>query len=459
MKLIVIGGGYAGYVAAIKAAMLGAEVTLIEKGNIGGNCINVGSISSKALLAPLEIMENVFTADKFGVKIEGEIKLDFNYMVSRKDSILKQLVSRIEYILKIRGVKIIRGTAKLLSNKTVEVIMKDGSKKILEADKIIIATGSVPVVPPMFPYDGKHVITSDEVLSLKKVPESLVIVGGGPIGCEIGQFFSKLGTDVKIIEKHDCLISSFEDEELANELQSVLKRDKVQLILGDSIKSVEVKDGKVYTNLESGKKLESELMLLSVGRKVYIDGLRLEELGVAIERGKIVVNDKLETNIEGILAVGDVINTLALANVALMEGIVAAENAFNKDKRMNYKAVPRCIFTSPEIAAVGVTEKQLKEKNIKYKVGRFNFAEQAKAEIQGKTQGFVKVIADMDDKIIGASIFGAHATDLLAELTLAVHLCLTCQELGNVIYSHPTLSEAIMEALHDVNNESVHSIK
>lgn len=331
MKLIVIGGGYAGYVAAIKAAMLGAEVTLIEKGNIGGNCINVGSISSKALLAPLEIMENVFTADKFGVKIEGEIKLDFNYMVSRKDSILKQLVSRIEYILKIRGVKIIRGTAKLLSNKTVEVIMKDGSKKILEADKIIIATGSVPVVPPMFPYDGKHVITSDEVLSLKKVPESLVIVGGGPIGCEIGQFFSKLGTDVKIIEKHDCLISSFEDEELANELQSVLKRDKVQLILGDSIKSVEVKDGKVYTNLESGKKLESELMLLSVGRKVYIDGLRLEELGVAIERGKIVVNDKLETNIEGILAVGDVINTLALANVALMEGIVAAENAFNKE--------------------------------------------------------------------------------------------------------------------------------
>jgi dihydrolipoamide dehydrogenase len=458
MKLVVVGGGPGGYVAAIKAAMLGAEVTLIEKENMGGTCLNVGCIPTKALIACSETVEYVEVADKFGVNIEGEAKLDFKYMFDRKDKIVKQLVSGIEYLLDQRGVKVIRGFGKLLSNKLVEVTKKDGSKETVEADKIIIATGSIPVVPGFFKYDGKTVITSDEVLNLKKLPESIVIVGGGPIGCEIGQFFAKIGTDVKIVEMVGQLVPT-EDEDVAKILQRSFKMDKIKFFVGDSIKSVEIKDGKVYSGLGSGKILETELMLVCVGRKPNIAGLGLEELGVALERGKVIVNEKLETNLEGVYAIGDVINTPALAHVASKEGIVAVLNAFGKEKKMSYKAFPRCVFTSPEISSVGVTEKQLKDANIDYKVGKFDFRGLGKAQAIGKLQGFVKVITDMDNKIIGAAIIGAHASDLLAELTLAVQFGLTSEQVGDVIHPHPTLSEAIMEALHDVNNESVHSAK
>lgn len=458
MKIVVVGGGPGGYVAAIKAAMLGAEVTLIEKENMGGTCLNVGCIPTKTLIACSETIEYVEAADKFGVNIEGEVKHDFKYMFDRKDKIVKQLVSGIEYLLDQNKVKVIRGFGKITSNKSVEVTLQDGLKEIVEAEKIIIATGSVPVVPAFFKYDGKIVITSDEVLSLKKLPKSMVIVGGGPIGCEIGQFFRKLGTDIKIVEMVDHLVPT-EDEDVAKILQRSFKQDKIKFFVGDSIKSVEVKDGKVFASLGSSKTLESELMLVCVGRKPNIAGLGLEELGITLERGKIVVNDKLQTNLEGIYAIGDVINTPALAHVASKEGIVAVLNALGKEKEMSYKAVPRCVFTSPEISSVGVTEKQLKDNNIDYKIGKFDFRGLGKAQAIGKLQGFVKVITDMDNKIIGAAIIGAHASDLLAELTLAVHFGLTSDQVGDVIHPHPTLSEAIMEALHDVNNESVHSVE
>ena len=458
MKIVVVGGGPGGYVAAIKAAMLGAEVTLIEKESMGGTCLNVGCIPTKTLIACSETIEYVEAADKFGVNIEGEVKPDFKYMFDRKDKIVKQLVGGIEFLLDSRGVKVVKGFGKILSNKSIEVTKNDGSKELVEADKIIIATGSVPVVPGFFKYDGKIVITSDEVLSLKKLPESMVIVGGGPIGCEIGQFFRKLGTDIKIVEMVDHLIPT-EDEDVAKILQRSFKQDKIKFFVADSIKSVEVKDGKVYAGLGSGKTLESELMLVCVGRKPNTAGLGLEELGITLERGKVVVNDKLETNIEGIYAIGDVINTPALAHVASKEGIVAVLNALGKEKIMSYKAFPRCVFTSPEISSVGFTEKQLKDDKIEYKVGKFDFRGLGKAQAIGKLQGFVKVITDMDNVIIGAAIIGAHASDLLAELTLAVHFGLTSEQVGDVIHPHPTLSEAIMEALHDVNDECIHAAK
>lgn len=458
MKIVVVGGGPGGYVAAIKAAMLGAEVTLIEKESMGGTCLNVGCIPTKTLIACSETIEYVEAANKFGVNIEGEVKLDFKYMFDRKDKIVKQLVGGIEYLLDQRGVKVVRGFGKILSNKSIEVTKNDGSKELVEADKIIIATGSVPVVPGFFKYDGKIVITSDEVLSLKKLPESMVIVGGGPIGCEIGQFFRKLGTDIKIVEMVDHLIPT-EDEDVAKILQRSFKQDKIKFFVADSIKSVEVKDGKVYAGLGSGKTLESELMLVCVGRKPNTAGLGLEELGITLERGKVVVNDKLETSLEGVYAIGDVINTPALAHVASKEGIVAVLNALGKEKSMSYKAFPRCVFTSPEISSVGFTEKQLKDDKIEYKVGKFDFRGLGKAQAIGKLQGFVKVITDMDNVIIGAAIIGAHASDLLAELTLAVHFGLTSEQVGDVIHPHPTLSEAIMEALHDVNDECIHAAK
>jgi dihydrolipoamide dehydrogenase len=254
-------------------------------------------------------------------------------------------------------------------------------------------------------------------------------------------------------------IIATEDEDVAKILQRSFKQDKIKCYVADSIKTVEVKDGKVYAGLGSGKTLESELMLVCVGRRPNIEGLGLEEMGITLERGKVVVNEKLETNLEGVYAIGDVINTPALAHVASKEGIVAVMNALGKEKKMDYKAWPRCIFTSPEVSSVGFTEKQLKDSKTEYKIGKFDFRALGKAQAIGKLQGFVKVITDMDNVIIGAAIIGAHASDLLAELTLAVHYGLTSEQVGDVIHPHPTLSEAIMEACHDVNDECVHAAK
>ncbi|WP_102398959.1 dihydrolipoyl dehydrogenase [Haloimpatiens massiliensis] len=457
MKIVVIGGGPGGYVAALKAAMKGAEVTVVEKAHVGGTCLNVGCIPTKALIACSEALETIKNADKYGIKIEGEVKPDFDAIVARKRKVTDQLVKGIEFLFNEKGVKLVRGTGKIADKNNVEVEKNDGTKEIIKADKIIIATGSVPVVPPMFPYDGKRVIISDEVLELEKVPKSMIIVGGGPIGCEIGQFYNELGTKVQIVEMVDHLIP-FEDEDVAKILQRSFKQSKIKFFVKDGISKVDVKEDKVVATLGSGKELEAEMMLVSVGRRPYTQGLGLEELGVNMERGRIVVNEKMETSVEGIYAIGDTVSTPALAHVASKEGIVAVENALGGDKKMDYRAVPRCVFTSVEVAGVGATEKSLKDQGVEYKVGKFDFRGLGKAQAMGKFQGFVKVITDMNDKILGAAVIGPNATDLLTELTLAVHLGLTAEQVGDAIHPHPTLSEALMEAVHDVNKESVHAV-
>ncbi len=457
MRVAVIGGGPGGYVAAIKAAMMGANVTLIEKRRVGGTCLNVGCIPTKALLASSGMLMGIKEAKDFGIKIDGEITADFAGMMGRKDKIVNQLVKGIEFLFDKKGVKLVNGFGKLIDKNKIEVSKEDGTKEIIEADKVILATGSVPIVPPIFPYDGKKVITSDEALYLDKLPKSMLIVGGGVIGCEFGQFFRTLGTEITIVEMADQVLP-FEDADVAKQLQRAFKKDKMKMITGNGIQSCEVKDDGVIAHLNNGKSLEAEIMLVSVGRKPYLENLGIEELGIQTERGKIVVNEKMETNVEGIYAIGDIVDTPFLAHVASKEGMVAVENALGKDRKVSYKAVPRCVYTEPEVAAVGLTEKQAKAMDIKYHVGQFDFRGLGKAQAIGHFQGFIKVLADVDDKIIGASIVGPHATDLLTELTLAVHLGLTVQEVGDVIHPHPTLSEGLMEALHDVHNECVHSV-
>lgn len=456
MKIAVIGGGPGGYVAALKAAILGADVTLIEKSDVGGTCLNWGCIPTKALLACSEVIDVVKTASNFGVNIDGDVKFDFEFMNKRKDQLVTELVFGISYLLNKRGVKLVKGFGRLIDKKNIEVSKEDGSKEIIEADKIILATGSVPIIPQIFPYNSKNVITSDEALHMKEVPKSMIIVGGGVIGCEFGQFYRKLGTEITIVEmaKH---ILPFEDKDVAKQLTEAFERDKMKLLTDNSVESVEVIDDGVVATLKSGETIKSEIMLVSVGRKANIEGLGLKELGVEIERGKVVVNENMETNIEGIYAIGDIVDTPFLAHVASKEGIAAVENALGKDKKMDYNAVPRCIYTDPEVSGVGITEELAKEKGIEYKIGKFPFVGLGKARVIGKIDGFVKVLADKNDTIIGASIVGAHATDLLTELTLAVHLGLTVEQVGDVIHPHPTLSEALMEALHDVHNQCVHS--
>lgn len=459
MKIVVIGGGPGGYVAALKAAMLGADVTVVEKGKVGGTCLNVGCIPTKALLACSDVLNTVKEAKKFGINFEADVKADFAAIMERKEKVVTNLVKGIEYLFESKGVKLVIGSGRLVSNKEVEVTKEDGTKESIQADKIILATGSIPVVPRFLPYDGKNVMTSDEVLNLKEQPKSMIVVGGGVIGCEIGQFLSRLGTEVKIVEMLPQLLP-LEDEDTAKILQRSFKQGKIKFFVGDGISTVEVGEGNVVATLQSGKKVEAEKMLVAIGRRPYTDGLGLEELGIQADRGKVIVNEYLETNIEGVYAIGDLTISPDLAHVASRQGIVAVENAIlDKKKKMSYKAVPGCVFTEPEVASVGMKEKQAKEAGISYKVGKFDFRGLGKAQAMGKLQGFVKVITDEKDVIIGAAIIGERAADMLGELTVACELGLTAEQVGEVIHPHPTLCEGIMEALHDVHKQCVHSVE
>ncbi|GAA0092320.1 dihydrolipoyl dehydrogenase [Paraclostridium bifermentans] len=457
MKVAVIGGGPGGYVAAIKAAMLGAEVTVIEKRKVGGTCLNVGCIPTKALLASSSLISSIKEAKDFGIHINGEVEANFEDIMNRKNKVVSQLISGIEFLFEKRGIKLVNGFGKLVDTNKIEVNKEDGSKELVEADKIILANGSQPVILPMFPYDGDKIITSDEALNLKDVPKSLLIVGGGVIGCEFGQFFRALGTEVTIVEMFDQLLP-LEDKDVAKQLQRQFKKDKIKVMTGVKIEKCEIVDNEVVATLSNGKEVKAEKALLSIGRKPYLDNSGIEDIGIQLERGKVIVNENLETNVKGIYAIGDIINTPFLAHVASKEGLVAAQNAVcGNSKTVNYAAVPRCVYTEPEVAGVGKTEKELQENGIEYNTGQFDFRALGKAQAIGHFQGFIKILADKNDKIIGASIVGPHATDLLTELSLAVHLGLTVEEVGDVIHAHPTLSEGIMEALHDVHGECVHA--
>lgn len=457
MKVAVIGGGPGGYVAAIKAAMLGAEVTVIEKRKVGGTCLNVGCIPTKSLLASSSLISSIKEAKDFGIHINGEVEANFDDIMNRKNKVVNQLISGIEFLFEKRGIKIVNGFGKVIDTNKIEVNKEDGSKELVEADKIVLANGSQPVILPMFPYDGDRVITSDEALNLKDIPKSLLIVGGGVIGCEFGQFFRALGTEVTIVEMFDQLLP-LEDKDVAKQLQRQFKKDKIKVMTGVKIEKCEIVDNEVVANLSNGKEVKAEKALLSIGRKPYLDNSGIEDIGIQLDRGKVIVNENLETNVKGIYAIGDIINTPFLAHVASKEGLVARQNAvFGNSKTVNYATVPRCVYTEPEVAGVGKTEKELQENGIEYNTGQFDFRALGKAQAIGHFQGFIKILADENDKIIGASMVGPHATDLLTELSLAVHLGLTVEEVGDVIHAHPTLSEGIMEALHDVHGECVHA--
>ena len=457
MKITIIGAGPGGYEAAIMAAKLGAEVTIVEKKMVGGTCLNIGCIPTKALLASADVLTTSLEAEKFGVS-NDHTTVDLKLIIERKDKLVSGLVKGIEFLFESNGVNLVRGIGKLIDSKTVEVKRHDGGVETLVSDKILLATGSVPVCPEMFHYDGKKVITSTEALALKPPPKSMIVVGGGVIGCELGQFFSRLGTQITIVEMADQILN-IEDESVAKQLLRQFKREKTKVFTASGVTDVNVQDSGVEVTLTNGKILAAEMMMLSIGRASYSEGLNLEKLGIKVDhQGHIKVDEKLETSVKGIYAVGDLINTPFLAHIASKEGIIAAENMLGKNKSGVHKAIPRCVYTDPQVAAVGLTEKEAQQRGINYKTGSFDFRSLGKAQIIGKIQGQVKIIVNEQDVIIGASIIGPEATDLLAELTMAVHFGLTTEALGDVIHPHPTLSEAIMEALHDVHGMSINKV-
>ena len=459
MKVAIIGGGPGGYVAALKAAMLGADVTVIEKNKLGGTCLNVGCIPTKSLLASSDVLRTVRNSKYFGIDIEGEIKPDFKSIMERKQKIKDELEAGIKFLFDKRGVKKINGFGKLIDKNTIEVIRDNGSVEEVKADKIILANGSIPTILPFMPYNGKNVITSDEVLSLNKIPKSMAIIGGGVIGSEIGQFYSSLGTKVTIIEVLPQILGRM-DSDGAKVLTRQFKKDKIKVMCNVATDSFEVDSDKVKLNLNNGKSLEAEVVLLCTGRKPNLANSGVVEAGIKVtDKGFIEVNEYMETSLEGVYAIGDIIPTAMLAHVASAEGIVAAENVVKgNSETVNYKSIPSCVYTEPEVAGVGKTEDELKEEGVEYHVGKFDFRGLGKAKAIGKIQGFIKVLVDKDDVIIGATLVGPHCTDLLSELSLAVGLGLKSKDVGRVIHAHPSLSEGIMEALHDVHGQCIHSI-
>jgi dihydrolipoamide dehydrogenase len=457
MRLAILGAGPGGYVAAIKAAQLGIQVSVIEDVEVGGTCLNRGCIPTKTLLATTELFHKIKNIEEYGLEISGQIIPNLSKIMERKNKVVSIQVKGIRSLFKSWGINLVEGKGMILNPEKIEVKKKDGSTEIAVADKIIIATGSRPAQLPLFPFDGEHILSSDEALSIKSIPKSLIIIGAGVIGCEFAFIFSELGTDITILEIMPRAIS-LEDPEISEILERELKKKKIKLMTGIKITEVNRQHDGIHVYLEGGKELVAEKLLVSVGRTLNSDAIGLEAVGVQKgTKGEIVVNEKMETNIEGIYAIGDVTGRLLYAHAASMQGKIAAKNVMGGNEKMDYRVVPYAIFTSPEIAAVGLKENQAIEKGIKIKTGHFQFRANGKAHVMGEITGFVKFVSDeSSDRILGVHIIGPHASDLIHEAAIAIKSGLKTKDIADTIHSHPTLSEAMMEAAEDVHGEAIH---
>lgn len=454
--VIVIGAGPGGYVSAIRAAQLGAKTALIERNKIGGTCLNWGCIPTKALYYSAKALEAAKHAAEFGVNV-GEVSFDLSKAVERKDGVVKKLVGGIEQLLKGNKVEVIRGDGFVEAAGKVRVTKADGVEE-LSSRSIIIATGSEPALIPAFNIDRKNVLTSTEMLDIKKVPESLLIIGGGVMGCEFASMFSSFGSKVMIVELLPTILST-EDKMVSRVIAKRYKETGVQVLTEVQVESVTAEDGRVKTTLKDGREFITEKVMVAIGRSFNSAGIGLDKLGVAVEKGRIAVDDHMETSVKGIYAIGDVTGKMLLAHVASVQGIVAANNALGKDARMDYSVIPAGIFTDPEIASVGLREKEAEEKGIEVAVGRFPYAASGKAMGMGETEGFVQIVSDpATDKVLGCSIVGAHATDLIGEVALAMKTGATVKDITETIHAHPTLPEIVMEAAEDVHGMAIHKI-
>ena len=457
MKLAVLGAGPGGYVAAIRAAQLGAEVTIIEDSEVGGTCLNRGCIPTKAMVASSEALSKARELEKFGIELRGDLVPNLSRIIERKNKVVSTQVKGLRGLFKSWGITLKEGRGRLTSQKQIEVITKDGNTEIVEADAIIIATGSRPAAIPILPFDGKNIISSTEALELAEIPRRLLVVGAGVIGCEFACIYRELGSEVTIIEMLPRAVAT-EDIEISELLEKELKKKKIKLFTGIRIEKAEIKTDGVHIFLSDGKELIAEKVLVSAGRALNSGDIGLEAAGINRgSRGEILVNNKMETNIPGIYAVGDVTGGILLAHMASAEGLVAAKNIMGINNTINFNVVPAAIFTSPEIASVGIREHQAAEKGIKYKTGHFQFRALGKAHAMGEITGFIKLIAEeSSDKLIGAHIIGPHASDLISEAALAMKNGLTIRDIAETIHAHPTLAEGLMEAAEDVHGEAIH---
>jgi dihydrolipoyl dehydrogenase len=454
--IVVIGAGPGGYPAAIRAAQHGAKVAIVEKEKVGGTCLNWGCIPTKALLASTELIAHAREAEKYGVKITG-IEPDWAAIQERKQKVTDTLVGGILQLLKANGIDLIEGTGSINSDRDVVVKTADG-EVVLGAGKVIIATGSDPAELPTFDFSQPAVMTSTDALALDHVPKSLIIVGSGVIGSEFACIFSTLGTEIVMVELMNRMLPT-EDSRVAKQMKSTFRKQGIDVMTETTVEEVlEYRPDGIKVKLSNGEELEAEKLLVSIGRKFNSAGLGLKELGVEMdERGRIVVDQAMETSVDGIYAVGDVVGGILLAHTATFEGLVAAENATGGHATMNYHVVPACIFTTPEIGSVGLTADKAEEQGISVNVSRFSFGALGKALAMGEDYGFVQlVINTKNDQVLGAQIMGPHASDLVHEVAMAMHMGATAEDIASTIHAHPSLPEAIMEAAEASHGKAIH---
>lgn len=460
MRILVLGGGPGGYVAALKAAQLGAQVVVVEKDAVGGTCLNWGCIPTKTLIASAEILHKAKSLGDYGIDLAGSVSPNLPRIMERKDKVVSIQVKGIRALFKSWGVTLIEGRGTLLSPRKIEVVKRDGAGETLEADSVILATGSRPSRIPTFPFDGETVLSSDDAIGIRQIPESMLIIGAGVIGCEFACLFSEFGTKITMVETLQRAVST-EDIEISEQLERELRKKEIKLITGTGVSKIEKQSDGVHAFLADGKEIVTEKILVSIGRALNSENIGLDAAGVKTgARGEIIVNEKMETNVGGVYAAGDVTGGMLLAHKSSREGVVAAHNACGLDMKMDYSVIPAAIFTSPEIASVGLREQQATEEGMKIRVGRFPFRGLGKAHAAGEISGLFKIIADADtDRILGAHIMGAHASDLIHEIAVAMQTGMKAKDIAWTIHAHPTFSEGIMEASEDLHGEAIHVAK
>jgi dihydrolipoamide dehydrogenase len=459
--LIVVGSGPGGYVAAIRASQLGMKVAVVERAELGGICLNWGCIPTKSLLKSAQVFEYMKHADNYGLSVDGDVKADFEKVVARSRGVAEKMSGGIQYLFKKNKIEVLNGFGKLIGNKQVEVSAEDGTKTTYEAKHIILATGARSRELPNLPQDGKRIIGYRKALTLEKLPKSMIVVGSGAIGSEFAYFYSTMGTKVTLVEFMPNILP-VEDEEVSKQMGRSFKKNKIKVMTHSTVESVEGEEGDLKVNIKNKKGEmevhECEIVLSAVGISPNTEGIGLEEVGVATENGRVIVDDYYRTNVEGVYAIGDIVKGPALAHVASAEGICCVEKiAGMKVEPIDYTTIPGCTYTVPEVASMGMTEKAAKEAGHEVKIGKFPFSASGKASAAGANEGFVKLIFDAKyGELLGAHMIGANVTEMIAELIVARKLETTGHELIKAIHPHPTMSEAVMEAAAAAYDEVIH---
>ena len=461
--LAVIGAGPGGYVAAIRAAQLGLKVVTIDKRQaLGGTCLNIGCIPSKALLDSSELYALAGSRfSRHGIQV-GNLGLDFKEMMKRKDQVVKALTDGVAYLFKKNRITPVHGAARLSGPGKVAVKRGDGGADMLEAKAILLATGSEAATLPSLPFDGTAVVSSTEALAFDKVPTHLIVVGGGYIGLELGSVWARLGAKVTVVEFLPRIVAQA-DAEIGSLLHKSLTKQGLKIHVDTKVTGASVQGGQVIVNAQSkGENLlfQGDKVLVAVGRRPFTSGLGLQEAGVALEErtGRVVVNERFETNLPGVYAIGDLIAGPMLAHKAQEEGVAVAELLAGQKPHVNYGTIPSVIYTWPEVASVGETEEQVKESGREYRVGKFPFLANGRARSLDETEGIVKIIADAKtDRLLGAHIFGPRASELIAEMVLAMEFAGSAEDIARTCHAHPTLSEAVHEAALAVDKRAIHA--